>query len=255
MQLVIAQNPNHRLMKSQENTTTNKTEYIGNELALFRHAINWKSYYAKHLKPYIRGGVLEVGAGIGETTGYLITTEASSWLCLEPDPQMSGEIQKRIDAGDLPSQITVFSGYLSDLPQANKFKTIIYIDVIEHIENDKSEIERAYNHLVEGGHLIILVPAHNALYSPFDEAIGHYRRYNKMQLRKAVDNRFHEVFVRYLDVIGLATSFANRTLLKQSHPTVRQIKIWDKIFVRISRIIDPLLNYNAGKTVIGVWRK
>jgi hypothetical protein len=45
--------------------------YQGSELDLFRHAVNWKRYYASRLQPYIKGDVLEVGAGIGATSRFL----------------------------------------------------------------------------------------------------------------------------------------------------------------------------------------
>ena len=39
--------------------------YIGQELEIFAQAVNWKRYFARYIAPYIRGDVLEVGAGIG----------------------------------------------------------------------------------------------------------------------------------------------------------------------------------------------
>lgn len=46
------------------------------------------------------------------------------------------------------------------------FDTIIYIDVLEHIEDDREELNRAASHLRPGGHLIILSPAHQKLFTP-----------------------------------------------------------------------------------------
>ena len=51
------------------------------------------------------------------------------------------------------------------------------MNVLEHIEDDKEELNIAVSKLNQGGHLIILVPAHNELYSKFDKEIGHFRRY------------------------------------------------------------------------------
>ena len=55
--------------------------YIGTELELFAEARNWKSYLKRHFEPFIRGDVLEVGAGIGSTTAVLANSAARSWLC------------------------------------------------------------------------------------------------------------------------------------------------------------------------------
>ena len=45
--------------------------YIGGELELFKNATNWKSYVAKKTRPFIKGDVLEVGAGLGANAKYL----------------------------------------------------------------------------------------------------------------------------------------------------------------------------------------
>ena len=57
-------------------------------------------------------------------------------------------------------------------PADERFDTILYIDVLEHIDDDLGELARSATHLRPGGHLIVLAPAHQALYSPFDKAIG-----------------------------------------------------------------------------------
>ena len=59
----------------------------------------------------------------------------------------------------------------------------------------------------------------------------------------------------YLDAAGLVLSLGNRVLLRSSTPTVRQIHIWDRRFVTVSRYIDPLLGYRLGKSVLAIWRK
>ena len=47
---------------------TESFKYQGDELELFQHAKNWKKYFSRQIKPFIKGNVLEVGAGIGATT-------------------------------------------------------------------------------------------------------------------------------------------------------------------------------------------
>ncbi len=53
-------------------------EYQGKELELFERAENWKRYFASFMSPYIRGDVLEVGAGIGGTTKVLCNGQQSN---------------------------------------------------------------------------------------------------------------------------------------------------------------------------------
>ena len=61
------------------------SEYQGKELELFEHAQNWKKYFASFMSPYLKGCVLEVGAGIGGTTKVLCDATQFYLDLLEPD--------------------------------------------------------------------------------------------------------------------------------------------------------------------------
>ena len=229
--------------------------YIGNELHLFQHASNWKKYYAKNLKPFIKGDVLEVGAGIGSTTTYLCDGSQRSWLCLEPDSDLFKELEAKTVNKELPALCTCIKGIVSDLKTDQKFDTILYIDVIEHIEDDNKELTETVKHLNPGGHLIILVPAYHYLFNEFDKAIGHYRRYNKKSLLSVTPGDMQVEKIFYLDSVGLFASMMNKYFLKQDYPTMKQINLWDKVMVPISKITDRIINYTLGKSLIGVWKK
>lgn len=229
--------------------------YIGSELELFSKASNWKNYYSKKIKSYLGRTVLEVGAGIGGTTKSLYRNDQNHWVCLEPDPVLANQIQLSIDSGHLPQGCEVKLGTLTDLSQKETFDSIIYIDVLEHIKQDATEIELAAKHLKTDGTLIILAPAYQWLFTPFDTAIGHYRRYNKIRLSAVVPENFRCVKLLYLDSFGLIASLGNRFVLKSKMPNEKQIMVWDKLMIPISRLLDPLLNYSVGKSVLGIWRK
>jgi hypothetical protein len=38
-------------------------------------------------------------------------------------------------------------------------------------------------------------------------------------------------------------------------PTRKQIVFWDQVMVPLSKIIDPLIQYSVGKSILGVWQK
>jgi len=229
--------------------------YVGNELELFQLANIWKGYLGNVLQPFMHKKVLEVGAGMGSTTGYLYNGKQEEWICLEPDPDLYNKLIRKITDKQLPACCSAVKGTIADLDQAHKFGTILYIDVIEHIEDDAKELRDAEKLLEDGGHLIVLVPAHPFLYSPFDKAIGHYRRYNKKMLKEAAPLNLVVEKLIYLDSVGLTASLVNKYFLKQSYPTRKQIHFWDKFMIRISKITDFMCRYHIGKTVIGVWRK
>ncbi len=234
-------------------STKESTDYIGDELTLFADAENWKRYWSNKLEPLLSDKVLEVGAGIGANLSLLRRRE-QQWTALEPDTQQAGLISELV-AQQKFNNVRVVAGTLSDIPDDEKYQTIIYIDVLEHIENDKAEVEVAMSHLQAGGRLIILSPAHQRFFSPFDTAVGHYRRYNKRSLRALTPATASIEKLFYLDSIGCFASFANATLLEASMPTTKQIWFWDKILVPISRVTDKLCAHTIGKTIIMVWRK
>ena len=229
--------------------------YVGKELELFKHALNWKKYYARFFREFLKGDVLEVGAGIGETTALLCRDNQSSWVCLEPDEELVKEIILKKETGYLPSFIEVVTGTLAEMATQRSFDTIIYIDVIEHIENDLQELQRAVGFLKPNGHIIILVPAHQYLYSAFDKAIGHFRRYDKKMLKSVIPGDLKQIDLRYLDSVGLFASLANKWFLKQEYPGLKQIKFWDNYIIPVSTFTDRILFYSVGKTLTGIWQK
>jgi len=63
------------------------------------------------------------------------------------------------------------------------------------------------------------------------------------------------VELKYLDTIGFVASLANRLLLKQSYPTEKQISVWDKMLIPISKITDKIFLHSFGRTVLAIWKK
>lgn len=229
-------------------------DYVGNELELFAHATNWKAYVARHLSPFIGGRVLEVGAGIGSNIPQLANTNVQEWLALEPDRGLADVIEDRLRQGTLPSYCRALVGILADVPSAERFDTILYIDVLEHIEDDRGEVARAAGLLAPGGRIVVLAPAHQFLYSPFDRAIGHFRRYNLTGLRRLTPEGCRVASAFMLDSAGFFASLANRLVLRSSMPTPAQIAIWDRLIVPISRLLDPIAGFRFGKSAVIVWQ-
>ena len=229
--------------------------YQGSELDVFKHAVNWKRYYASQITPYISGDVLEVGAGIGGTTKFLSACPHRSWTCLEPDAALADRLEQQLTGASGNGTTKLARGTVADLAPEQRFDTILYIDVLEHIEDDASELNRVAGHLRANGHVIVLSPAHRWLMSPFDHAVGHYRRYTVSSLSAVSPSSLRVVRMFYLDCMGMVTSFANRALLRNQHPTLSQVQLWDSVIVPMSRILDPLSGRRLGKTVIGIWTR
>jgi SAM-dependent methyltransferase len=229
-------------------------KYVGSELKLFAAAWNWKTYWSEQIRPFLKGDTLEVGSGIGSNAQFLDPGGEGRWVCLEPDQELAEQLIGNLRETMPQRAFEAVCGSLQSLA-GQQFDTIIYIDVLEHVENDKEELNRAAEHLRDGGHLIVLSPAHRWLFSPFDAAIGHFRRYNSSILRRISPKSLQLKRIRYLDCAGIILLAANAMLLRQSMPTKAQLLLWDRWFVPVSKVLDKLFLYSIGKTIIAVWCK
>lgn len=241
---------------SASGVLTAQSDYVGTELELFAAARNWKRYWSDVIAPFVGGRVLDVGAGLGATADvFSARKDIEAWTCLEPDARFAAHLAKRIASGELPARTRARCGTIRDFGLIDRFDTILYIDVLEHIRDDRGELAWAAERLAEGGYLVVLSPAHPFLYSPFDAAIGHERRYTRATLCEAAPEGLRRVRLHYLDVVGLAASLGNRLVLRSAMPNTAQVAAWDRLLVPLSRRLDPWLGFRAGKSVLGIWTR
>ena len=233
----------------------NNDRYPGKELHLFSKAVKWKSYWSSRILPYFGNTVLEVGAGLGANTRLLCKKSFRRWVCLEPDTHLSKVITENIKYHQCHSLCEVINGTILNLSSDDIFDTILYLDVLEHIKDDKEEIHQAYNHLSSNGKIVIIAPSHPFLFSVFDKAIGHYRRYNARMIRELTPPDTRLLRLEYLDSLGMLLSYTNRAILNQKIPNHNEIQIWDSIIVPCSRIFDKLSCFRLGKSILAVWVK
>jgi SAM-dependent methyltransferase len=232
--------------------------YVGGELELFAQAKNWKRRLARELALHLGGKVLEVGAGLGGTTASLLSeARPSAWTALEPDAQLFAKLERV--AGELTQAhgvpVHARLGTMDELALEERFDAVLYVDVLEHIEDDRGELARAAARLDPGGRLVVLAPAHQSLYSEFDRAIGHFRRYDRRSLAAVAPSGVALERITYLDSVGWLASLGNRLLLRRELPTPAQVRLWDGVLVPLSGVLDRVLCGRFGKSVLAVWRQ
>ena len=234
---------------------TAETPYIGKELDVFALANNWKRYIKGEIAKYITGEVLEVGAGIGATTAALHDGTARRWVCLEPDVNLAARLRTRVNSSRWALTTSIIVGSIRTIVNVPCFDCILYIDVLEHIEDDHGQIEDAANLVRPGGHIVVLAPAHRWLFSEFDKSIGHLRRYRKLTLRSLKPSGWIEKKLSYLDSVGVLLSLGNVLALRHAMPTHSQIAVWDRLCVPLSRHVDRWSHGLIGKSILAVWGK
>jgi SAM-dependent methyltransferase len=234
---------------------TSESAYIGQELNLFSLATNWKCYIKAMIDDYLAGDILEVGAGIGSTTLAMHHGSAHRWFCLEPDLNNATRLKRTVVERSEYKKTHVIAGSLDALAKQSSFDCVLYIDVLEHIHDDRDQIQAAAQLVRRGGHIIILSPAHQWLFSDFDRSIGHLRRYNKQLLGSLMPSGWTQVKLAYLDCVGALLSLGNALAVRQAMPSPWQIAIWDRFCIPLSRILDSVLREQYGKSILAIWRK
>ena len=208
-----------------------------------------RKYCMSFVKKFIHGNVLEVGAGCGSFTRDYIDDKINATLT-ETDNKNFEDLKKNfINNKNIKiSNKTIFE--IED-----KFDTILYLHVLEHIEDDRKELKEVETKLNKGGHLIIMVPRHQKLYSNFDKSIGHFRRYEMNFFEKNFYN-LNRKLLKSLDSFGYLLYFLNKLFFKnEKFPSKFKIFIWDKIFTPLSIALDLITNYKIGKCIIAVYKK
>ena len=225
-------------------------KYPGLELERFNKANLWIKYIIFKIMRFLKDDMLEVGAGLGSfTKGYMKNFHS---ITLTDTDEDNLNLLKKNFLHD--KNINIIKSSIKDIEK--KFDTIIYFNVLEHIKEDISEIKSALEKLNKGGHLIILVPAHQKMYSKFDKAIGHYKRYDIDFFKK---NRFENskiIKLHFLDFCGYLLYYLNKIFFKEeTYPSNLKIFIWDKIFTPFTIVIDYLTGYKFGKNILCIYQK
>jgi len=220
--------------------------YTGWELHNFDQAKLYRLYQFTLLKENIRGNILEVGPGnCVHLNNYLKT--AKNITLVEATPKYFNLLKKR----NKKNKKVQIKKNLRQLKKS-KFDTILYLDVIEHIENDENEIREAYKLLKKKGTLIICVPAFQFLYSLYDKKIGHFRRYSKKNFRKLLEKcKIKNYQMRYFDFLGFCLILLSNLFSKNRLGNFSfKIKIWNYL-IPFSIIFDYILmKYFFGKSLI-----
>jgi glycosyltransferase involved in cell wall biosynthesis len=205
------------------------------------------------LAPHLGQRVLEIGSGIGNLTRYLAGRELVVATDLNPrylrllantfERHTRVQVQP-LDLGDFDP--AVLAPYRID--------TVVCLNVLEHIEDDRRALRRLWETLVPGGRLVLLVPAHQRLYGAIDRAIHHYRRYERAGLTERLTEAGFEVaHVQFFNRLGVLGWYANSVLLRRTRVPGVQLRL-QNLLVPLLRA-ESALDLPFGLSLITIGRK
>jgi len=228
--------------------------YEGKDLEAMAFAQNYHRWIADFFAPYLGKKVGEVGAGSGNFSSFLLESPVESLLAVEPSAQMFPLLAEKFKH---EPRVVARQALFRDVcgAYAGQLDSLVYVNVLEHIEDDARELACAYEALKEGGYLLIFVPALPALYSEFDASVGHFRHYRKRALVRLVGSAgFSVTKVRYFDMAGILPWFVAMRLMRGGlNP--RNTGLYDRFAVPVVRAFESVIPVPLGKNIILVARK
>lgn len=190
--------------------------------------------------------ILDFGAGLG-TYADILVGKGYKIDCLEPDNKLKKRLEKK--GFKTFNDVKDLKPYSYDL--------IYALNVLEHIEDDRSSIVALSKALKKGGKLVIYVPAFQILFSSMDKKVGHYRRFRKNRLdRHATDAGLDVKELYYCDPLGFGVALVFKYLgNREGVVSSRSIKLYDRFIFPVSKLFQPIFKRFIGKNVVLIAEK
>ncbi|MCA1583931.1 MAG: methyltransferase domain-containing protein [Acidobacteria bacterium] len=176
--------------------------------------------------------ILEVGSGVGNQTRYFVDNRERV-VASDIEPHYVRELVARFaERGHVriaSFQFPLTPEARADL-QRESLDTIVCLNVLEHIEDDRSALQDFASVLSPGGRLVLLVPSLKALYGTLDVHLHHFRRYERAELDRVVREAGFEIEeIRFLNRIGVVGWWLNSRVLKRRVLPKAQLSLFNWI--------------------------
>jgi SAM-dependent methyltransferase len=212
------------------------------------------SWTARLLRPHVGDRVLEIGAGIGNLTGRLMSRKMR-YVAAEADPLYLHALRNRflrtpnVAVREInPAASSDFNGLESS------FDTALCLNVLEYLDDPGATIAYLARILVPGGSLVALVPQNPSLFATVDLTLGQKRRFRLEQLRDLLEKPGLRIErVHQLNKIGAPAWWIYGRFLRRRYIGKATLKLFDKT-VWFWRRVDGLLPWR-GLSLIVVARK
>jgi len=206
---------------------------------LEEQAPRYNEWLLERIRPFLGTDVLEIGAGIGTFT--LMLAQAPNVrrvLGLEPDKHLAGTLVERTKG---VGNIEVLEKPVEQLTlelAGGAVDSVVCLNVLEHIQDDRTALVRMAQCLRPGGSLFLLSPAHGLLFGEVDRAVHHQRRYSKAALALLLrDTGFVIETIRYVNPVGALGWLVSSRLLKVRDIPSSSLRIYEHL-VPVLKFVD-----------------
>jgi len=201
------------------------------------------------LRPWVGRRVLEIGAGIGNMSAFLVDRERV--VLTDTESYYLGRLRERFAARPHVSVAELRLPAASPGLVAERLDTVVCLNVLEHIEDDRASLQAMHRLLQPGGRLVLLVPSLRALYGTLDEALGHFRRYVPAELSEKLRGAgFRLRHLEYFNLAGVPGWWVAGRLLRRRLIPTGALR-WYEALVPLFRL-ERLLPWRIGQSLIAI---
>lgn len=231
------------------------TDYLLEAQERMTHARNYLAWQSRLVKPHLGRRIVEVGCGIGTFTGELLDREAV--LALDIDPECIERVRRHYPGRENLRTVVCDAGR-GELTRFRDFRadSSVCLNVLEHIEDDRTALAGMASLLTSGGVVVLLVPAFQALFGPIDQNLGHFRRYRASTFAPLAEAAGLQVRqMRYVNSVGFFAWWASSKILKREFHSEQQIEWYDRYCIPVIERLESRISPPFGQSLFAVLRK
>ncbi|MGO4879313.1 MAG: methyltransferase domain-containing protein [Bryobacteraceae bacterium] len=231
------------------------SDYTIADLERMSRARNYIAWQQRLVAPRLGQRVIEVGCGIGNSTGALLDRDIV--LVVDVEPACVARLRERYrGCANLHAFVCEpGSEAFADLAKWRP-DTCVCLNVLEHIDDDAGALRAMAAVLTPGGTIVLLVPAFQALYGPIDRNLAHCRRYSRGALLNlaqvtglAIDT------LHYVNAAGFFGWWINAHVLRREAQSAAQIEMFDRLIVPWLSRVEAIAPPPFGQSLFAVLRK
>lgn len=221
--------------------------------------VNYNEWVFDNISSYIGNEVMDVGVGAGNFLKYFLNKKVVLGIDV-----IDFFVDNLFKSYGSHKNIHFFNCDIQDdkviqIALPYEIDTVICNNVLEHVQDDIKALNNILKILAHNGNLILILPAFQLLFSKWDRAVGHFRRYNYKNIQeKLIKTNFSIKKSFYMNMLGFFAWFINGRILRNTPVSgsiiEKQAVFFDRHMVRFLRKIENKFVLPFGQTLIVVAR-
>jgi SAM-dependent methyltransferase len=217
-------------------------------------APNYNRWLFERVSPWVGRRVLEIGAGVGNMSAFLMNGARERVVLSDTDPHYLDRLRERFlrypHVGVAQLRLPTFDPELA----RERFDTVICLNVLEHVRDDMLSLGSMLQLLEPGGRLVLLVPSLPTIYGTLDEALGHFRRYTPAEVRrKYAAAGFRLEHLEYFNLAGVPGWWLTGRVLRRRLIPTGSLRWYDAL-VPLFRL-ERWLPWRIGQSLIAIGQR